>query len=130
MNNKNEKQIKKFATTYMSLGMSCGLSMGMLYGMLLFDNMALGMCLGMSVGMCIGTAIGSAKDKRLAENMMHVTRIKDDKESDGKIIYAVDKDGNEKLYKVSVKIAKNAKFAVGDRVAEETNKSLVSLETK
>ena len=130
MNNKNEKQIKKFATTYMSLGMSCGLSMGMLYGMLLFDNMALGMCLGMSVGMCIGTAIGSAKDKRLAENMMHVTRIKDDKESDGKIIYTVDKDGNEKSYKVSARIAKNAKFAVGDRVAEETNKSLVSLETK
>ncbi len=130
MTNNNEKQIKKFATTYMSIGMSCGLSMGMLYGMLLFDNMALGMCLGMSVGMCLGTAIGSAKDKRLSENMMHITRIQEDIEADGKIIYAVDKDGNEKSYKVSARIAKNAKFAVGDRVAEETNKSLVSLETK
>lgn len=130
MDNKNEKKIQKFTSLYMSLGMMLGISMGMLYGMLLFDSMALGMSLGLSVGMCIGTAIGSAKDKRLSENMMHITRIQEDIESDGKIIYAVDKDGNEKSYKVSARIAKNAKFAVGDRVSEETNKSLVSLETK
>lgn len=130
MDNKNEKKIQKFTSLYMSLGMMLGISTGMLYGMLLFDSMALGMSLGMSVGMCIGTAIGSAKDKRLSEHMMHITRIQEDIEADSKIIYAVDKDGKEKSYKVSAKIAKNAKFAVGDRVAEETNKSLVSLETK
>ena len=130
MENKNEKKIQKFATLYMSCGMMLGISTGMLYGMLLFDNMAIGMCLGMSMGMCLGLAIGSAKDKGLSENMMHITRIQEDIESDGKIIYAVDKDGNEKLYKVSERIAKNTKFAVGDRVAEETNKTLVSLENK
>ena len=130
MANKNDKKIQKFTNLYMSLGMSCGVSMGMLYGMLLFDNMPLGMCFGMSIGMCLGMAIGSAKDKRLSENMMYITKIQDDTESDGKIIYATDKAGKEKAYKVSVKIAKNSKFAVGDRVAEETNKTLVSLENK
>ena len=130
MENKNEKKIQKFASLYMSLGMMLGISTGMLYGMLLFDSMALGMSMGLSIGMCIGMAIGAAKDRRLSENMMHITRIQEDIEADGKIIYAVDKDGNEKFYKVSARIAKNAKFAVGDRVAEETNKSLVSLETK
>jgi len=130
MENKNEKKIQKFATLYMSCGMMLGISTGMLYGMLLFDNMAIGMCLGMSMGMCLGLASGSAKDKRLSESMMHITRIEDDETSADKIIYAVDKDGNEKSYKVSERIAKNAKFAVGDRVAEETNKSLVSLENK
>lgn len=130
MENKNDKKIQKFTSLYMSLGMMLGISIGMLYGMLLFDNMVIGMCLGMSMGTSFGLAIGSAKDKRLSENMMHITRIQEDIESDGMIIYTVDKDGNEKSYKVSARIAKNAKFAVGDRVAEETNKSLVSLETK
>ena len=130
MENKNDKKIQKFTSLYMSLGMMLGISIGMLYGMLLFDNMAIGMCLGMSMGTSFGLAIGSAKDKRLSENMMHITRIQEDIESGVKIIYTVDKDGNEKSYKVSARIAKNVKFAVGDRVAEETNKSLVSLETK
>jgi len=130
MDNKNDKKIQKFTGLYMSLGMMLGMSTGMLYGMLLFDNMALGMCLGMSMGTCFGLAIGSAKDKRLSENMMHITRIQEDIEADSKIIYTVDKDGNEKSYKVSARIAKNAKFAIGDRVAEETNKTLVSLENK
>lgn len=130
MENKNEKKIQKFATLYMSCGMMLGISTGMLYGILLFDNMAIGMCLGMSMGTCFGLAIGSAKDKRLSENMMHITRIQEDIEADSKIIYAVDKDGNEKSYKVSARIVQNAKFAIGDRVAEETNKTLVSLENK
>lgn len=130
MENENDKKIKKFTSLYMSLGMCFGMSIGMSLGMLLFDNMTLGMCLGMSMGMCIGLAIGAAKDKRLSENMMKINRIEDDETSSDKIIYAVDKDDNEKSYKVSEKIAKNAKFAVGDRVAEETNKMLVSLENK
>jgi len=130
MDNKNDKKIQKFTGLYMSLGMMLGMSTGMLYGMLLFDNMALGMCLGMSMGTSLGLAIGSAKDKRLSENMMHITRIQEDIEADSKIIYTVDKDGNEKSFNVSARIAKNAKFAVGDRVAEETNKTLVSLENK
>ena len=130
MNNKNEKKFQKFTTLYMSMGMCFGMSIGMAFGMLLFDNMTLGMCLGMSVGMSIGLAIGTAKDKRLSENMMHITRIEDDATSSDKIIYAVDKEGNEKIYKVSERIAKNVKFTVGDSVAEETNKTLVSLEEK
>jgi len=130
MDNKNDKKIQKFTNLYMSLGMMLGMSTGMLYGMLLFDSMALGMTTGMSMGMCLGLAIGSAKDKRLSENMMHITRIEGDETSADKIIYAVDKDGNEKSYKVSERIAQNAKFAVADRVAEETNKTLVSLENK
>ena len=130
MDNKNDKKIQKFTSLYMSLGMMLGMSTGMLYGMLLFDNMPLGMTMGMSLGMCLGLVIGNAKDKRLSENMMHITRIQDDETSADKIIFAIDKDGNEKSYKVSERIAKNAKFAVGDRVAEETNKMLVSLENK
>ncbi|MBR2402103.1 MAG: hypothetical protein IKB01_04920 [Lachnospiraceae bacterium] len=130
MDNKNDKKIQKFTNLYMSLGMMLGMSTGMLYGMLLFDSMALGMTTGMSMGMCLGLAIGSAKDKRLSENMMEITRIEDDETSSDKIIYVVDKDGNEKSYKVSARIAQNAKFAEGDRVAEETNKTLVSLENK
>jgi len=130
MDNNNDKKIQKFTSVYMSLGMMLGMSMGMLYGMLLFDNMSLGMTTGMSMGMCLGLVIGSAKDKRLSENLMHITRIEDYETSSDKIIYAIDKDGNEKSYKVSDRIAKNAKFAVGDRVAEETNKTLVSLESK
>ena len=130
MNNKEQKKIQKFTTLYMPLGMCFGMSMGMLYGMLLFDNMTLGMTMGMSIGMCIGLAIGSAKDKRLSEHMMQITKIEDNETLADKIIYAVDEDGNEKSYKVSAKIAKSEKFAIGDRVAEETNKTLVSLETK
>lgn len=130
MENRYEKKIQKFTTLYMSLGMTFGMSMGMLYGMLLFDNMALGMSTGLSMGMCIGLAIGAAKDKRLSEHMMEITRIEDDETSADKIIYAVDKDGNEKSYKVSEKIAKSAKFAVRDRVSEEKNGALVSLESK
>jgi len=130
MENKNDKKIQKFTSLYMSLGMMLGMSIGMLYGMLLFDNTALGMTTGMSLGMSLGLVIGSAKDKRLSENMMNITRIEDCDVSADKIIYTVDKDGNEKSYKVSARIAKNAKFAIGDRVAEETNKMLVSLENK
>lgn len=130
MDNKNDKKIQKFTSLYMSLGMCFGMSMGMLYGMLLFDDMALGMTTGMSLGMCLGLVVGSAKDKRLSEHMMQIIRIEDDTTSSDKIICTVDQDGNEKAYKVSERIVKNAKFAAGDRVAEETNKTLISLENK
>lgn len=130
MDNKNDKKIQKFTSLYMSLGMCFGMSIGMSLGMILFDNMTIGMSLGMSLGMCLGLVVGSAKDKRLSENVMQITRIEDGETSSDKIIYAVDKDRNEKSYKVSERIMKNAKFTVGDRVAEETNKMLVSLENK
>ena len=130
MEPKNDKKIQKFTSLYMSLGMCFGMSIGMLYGMLLFDNMALGMSMGISTGMGIGLLIGSTKDKRLSENMMYITRIEDAETSAEKKIYAVDKEGTEKSYKLSEKIIKSEKFAVGDRVAEDTNKMLVSLETK
>ena len=126
---KKEKKIQKYMTLYMSLGMCFGVSAGLIYGMLVFpDNMTLGICFGIPVGMCIGMAIGAAKDKRLSEKMMKISRIEDIEESSDKIIYAIDKSGSEKEYRVSEKAMKGETYAVGDRVAEETEGSLVSLE--
>ena len=74
MNNKNG--IKKYMTLYMSLGMCFGVSGGLVFGSLLeLDFIARGMCYGIPIGMCIGMAIGSAKDKRLSENIMTISRI-------------------------------------------------------
>lgn len=73
-------------------------------------------------------AIGAAKDKRLSEKMMKISRIEAIEESSDKLIYAIDKNGSEKEYRVSEKVMKGEKYAVGDRVAEETEGSLVSLE--
>lgn len=130
-NKKDNKKIQKYMTLYMSLGMCFGVSCGLLYGMLLFkDNIALGMCIGISVGMCIGMAIGAAKDKRLSENMMTVSRIEIVPESPNAVIYVIDKNGVEKAYKTDEKKMKEEKFAVGDRVAEESDGALVSLESK
>ena len=114
----------------MSLGMSFGVSIGLIFGMILFpDNIALGMCFGIPIGMTYGILIGSAKDKRLSENMMEIVRIEEVSEASELLIYAVDKNGVEKEYKVSKKKMKTEKFAIGNRVAEETEGSLVSLES-
>lgn len=131
MDNKGKKKIQKYTTLYMSIGMCFGVSGGLIYGTLLFpDNMSLGMCFGLPIGMCIGMAIGAAKDKRLAENMMEISRIEDVQDASDKFIYAIDKNGAEKEYRVNEKKMKEEKFSVGDRVAEETEGSLVSLESK
>lgn len=126
-----EKKLQKYATQYMSIGMCFGVSLGILYGRLLYpDNMALGMCFGLPIGMSLGLAIGQAKDKRLAENMMEISRIENLSEFADVFIYATDKNGVEKEYRVSEKMMKSEKFAVGDKVAEEREGVLVSLESK
>lgn len=129
MENDNKNKVQKYTALYMSLGMCFGMSLGLIYGTMMFpDNIALGICFGMPVGMCIGMAIGSAKDKKLSENMMEVSRIEAMEESSDMLIYAVDKNDVEKEYRVSEKQMKAEKFAVGNRVAEETDGSLVSLQ--
>ncbi len=82
----------------------------------------------MSTGMCFGIAAGAAKDKKLSENMMEVGRIETVQESSDLLIYVTNKSGEEKEYRVSEKKMKKEKFSIGDRVAEETDGSLVSLE--
>lgn len=85
------------------------------------------MSIGLSIGMCIGMAIGSAKDKRLSENIMEISRIEDVCESSDKLIYAIDKYGIEKEYRVTDKKMKKEKFSVGDEVVEDTGRVLMSV---
>lgn len=126
----NKMKVQKYMSLYMSLGMCFGVSGGLIYGNILFpDNMSLGMSMGMPIGMCIGMLIGAAKDKKLSENMMEVSRIEAIPESSDMLVYAIDKNGMEKEYRVSEKKMKEEKFAVGNRVAEEKEGSLVSLES-
>jgi len=129
MDHKSEEKVQKYTLLYMSLGMCFGVSIGLLYGMFLFPgNMALGICLGLPTGMCFGMAIGSAKDKRLSEKMMKIVRIETISETSDVMISAVDKNGNEKDYRTSEEKLKAEKFSVGNRVAEDEDGSLVSLE--
>ena len=44
-------------------------------------------------------------------------------------VYVIDKDGNEKEFCVSEKLMKAEKFKAGDKVAEEREGVLISLET-
>ena len=126
---KEKKVIQKYTSLYMSIGMCFGVSGGLIYGTLLFpDNMSLGMCMGIPIGMCIGMAIGAARDKRLAENMMEISRIEAVPDSTDVFLYAIDKNETEKEYRVTAEKMKEEKFSVGDRVAEETKGPLVSLE--
>ena len=128
-NESGKNTIQKYQNLYMSLGMCFGSSGGLIFG-ISFDNMALGMCLGMSIGMCIGIVIGQAKDKRLSGNIMIIRKIETANNSSDIIIYVICKNEIEKQYIVTEKKMKEEKFAEGDRVAEEINGSLVSLESK
>ena len=131
MGNQDKKKVQKYMAIYMSIGMCFGVSGGLIFGMILYpDNRTLGMCFGIPIGMCIGMAIGSAKDKRLSENMMKISRVEMIQESSDMLVYAMDKNGVEKQYKVSETKMKEEKFSVGNRVAEETDGSLVSLESE
>ena len=125
-----EKSISKYMTLYMTIGMSCGMLLGVSFGRFVFDNMALGMTIGMSVGMCFGIALGAAKDKKLSEQMMEIVRIEDVPDSTDKLVYTVDKSGAEKEYRIAERRIISEKFAVGDRVAEEKEGYLVTLESK
>lgn len=123
--------VKKYTTMYMSLGMCFGVSIGLVFGQIIYtDNMSMGLCFGIPLGMCIGMAVGSAKDKRLSENMMKVSRIETIKDSSDIVIYAIDKNGAEREYRVTEKKMKEEKFSVDDRIAEETDGFPVSLENK
>lgn len=129
MDNNCKKKIQKYMALYMSIGMSIGIPCGFIFGLILFPNNAsIGMCFGIPIGMCIGMAIGYAKDKRLSENMMEVSRMEATYESSDTLIFAIDKNGIEKEYKVSVKRMKREKFSVGNRVAVDTHGYLVTLE--
>ncbi|EIO9656157.1 hypothetical protein LRJ82_001665 [Enterococcus faecalis] len=130
MKNKRS-EIEKYMTLYMSLGMCFGVSGGLILGTIFFpDNMSLGICFGPLIGMCIGMVIGQSKDKRLSENIMIISRIETLKDSSDIVICADDKNEMEKKYRVTEKNMKEEKFAEGDRVAEEIDGSLVSLESK
>lgn len=128
MNNK-KKKIQKYTALYIGHGMCFGLSVGLFFGTIVFpNNMPLGMALGTSTGMCIGLALGAAKDKRLAEKMMTIIRMEVIPTSLSVIIFVKDYSGAEKQYEVTEKKMKEEKFKIGDRVAEETDGVLVSLE--
>lgn len=130
MNNK-KKKIQKYTSLYMSLGICFGVSGGLFYGNILFpDNMSLGLPIGIAIGICLGLAMGAAKDKRLAEKMMEVVGIEAVQALPKFIVFAKDSGGTTKQYEISDKQMKQEKFEMGDRVAEETNGSLLSLESK
>ena len=125
MKNKRNK-IEKYRTLYMSLGMCFGVSGGLILGNIFFpNNMSLGICFGLLIGMCIGMAIGQAKDKRLSENIMIISKIETLKDSSDIVIYVSDKNEIEKQYRVAKKNMEEEKFEEGDRVAEEIDGSLL-----
>lgn len=129
--NKNEKKIVKYMTLYMSIGMCFGVSGGLIYGNILFpDNVSYGLSFGIPIGMLVGMAIGSIKDKKLSLKMMKIIKIEKIADSKDFSVFTKDKDGVEKKYIVSEKNLKCKKFVVGDRVAQESNNNLVSLESK
>lgn len=126
-----KEPINKYMTLYMSLGMCFGVAVGMLFGMMFFpENFTIGMCFGVAIGMGIGMTIGFAKDAQLAERMMTIVRIREAENGAGSVICAVDKNGVEKEFLVDPDTMAEEKFAVEDRVAEETDGSLFSLESK
>jgi len=126
-----KKRISKYTTFYMTIGMSVGMMIGaMMQNVWFKDKMSMGMIWGMCIGMCIGISFGAAKDKRLSEHMMKISRIEDVPESTDKFVYAVDESGEEKEYRVDEKRIVSEKFVVGDIVAEDKTGYLVSLESK
>lgn len=125
-----KKNVSKYLTLYMPLGMCMGMMVGMSLGQLVFHNLALGLSIGISGGMGIGAALGAAKDKRLSERMMKIVRIEEAPDSTDQLVYAVDKSGVEREYRMAERRIISEKFAVGDRVAEENAGYLVTLESK
>jgi hypothetical protein len=119
----------------MCYGVCLGASGGALFGSTVYpDNIAVyiscGLSFGISIGILLGMAIGATKDKRVSEKMMMIKKIEEIGNSLNAVIYVNDKYGVEKQYTVTEKKLKKEKFAEGDRVFEENNGSLVSLERK
>lgn len=125
-----EPKFQKYANEYMGIGMCLGVSLGLIYGNLFFsDSIGVGMCFGISIGMSLGLAIGQEKDRKLWESRMEISKIEHLAGFSEVFIYAIDKDGNEKEFRVSAKTMKAEKFKAGDKVAEEREGVLISLET-
>ena len=125
-----EPKFQRFANEYMGIGMCFGLAIGLAFGNVLFpDNMALGMCWGLPIGMSLGLAFGQERDRKLWENRMGISKIERLASYSEVFIYAIDKDGNEKEFRASEKQMKSEKFKAGDKVAEEREGVLISLET-
>lgn len=123
--------VTKYMTLYMCLGMCYGMSAGLILGIIFFpENMFMGMGFGVPIGMCVGIALGSIKDKRLSENMMTISRIQTIDASSDIMIYAIDKKQIEHEYRITEKKMKSEKYRVNDRVAEESDGSLVLLENR
>lgn len=126
-----EPKFQRFANEYMGIGMCFGLAIGLAFGKVLFpDSMTLGMCWGLPIGMSLGLAIGQDKDRKLWESRMEISKIERLAGFSEVFIYVIDKDGNEKEFRVSEKTMKAEKFKVGDKVAEEREGVIVSLEIK
>ena len=124
-----EPKFQRYANEYMGIGMCFGLAIGLVFGRMLFpDSTTLGMCYGLPIGMCLGLYIGQAKDRRLVESAMEISRIERLTGYTEIFVYVIDKGGVEKEYRVSEKIMKVEKFKIGDRVAEERKGILISLE--
>lgn len=83
----------------------------------------------MGIGMCLGLAFGQEKDRKLWESRMEISKIEHLAGFSEVFIYAIDKDGKEKEFRVSEKTMKAEKFKAGDKVAEEREGVLISLET-
>jgi len=79
--------------------------------------------------MSLGLAIGQDKDRKLWESRMEISKIERLAGFSEVFIYVIDKDGNEKEFRVSEKLMKAEKFKAGDKVAEEREGVLISLET-
>lgn len=123
-------ETQKYRTIYMSTGICCGVFCGILLEMLQNpDHPAAGICLGILAGMCLGLTVGYFKDRKLSGQMMKVSRIEYQSAASEALVYAVDREGTEREYRISGRIMKREKFSVGDRAAEETDGSLVSLES-
>lgn len=126
-----EPKFQKYANEYMGIGMCLGVSLGLIYGNLLYsDSIGVGMCFGISIGMSLGLAIGQDKDRKLWESRMEVSKIEHLAGFSEVFVYAIDKDGNEKEFRVSEKLMKTENFKAGDKVAEEREGVLISLETR
>lgn len=130
-NNGEKNTVQKYMPLYMSLGMCFGVSGGLILSVIFNpNNLPLGICFGLPIGMSIGIALGTAKDNSLSKNIMIITRIEAIKDSSNILIYVIDKNEIEKQYVVTEKKMKEEKFTEGDRVSEEIDGSLVSLESK
>lgn len=125
-----EPKFRRFANEYSGIGMCIGVSLGIVFDNLFSaGNVGTRMCIGIAVGLCLGGALGQAKDKRLLENTMKISKIENLAGFSEVFIYAIDKDGIEKQFRVSEKLMKSEKFKVGDKVAEERDGVLISLMT-